>query len=465
MLFNSFVFLLIFVPVVYTLYWRLVPNRGQARLLFLTAASYIFYSYSNPWYALLLAGLSLLAWGCGLLLARYRRHALLLISIAILLLPLAITKYADFALNTANTLLNSRFAFLKVALPLGISFYTFQALSYTLDVYRGRLTAERSLLRIMAYLSFFPSLIAGPILRYSQMSAVLSDLPSRPGEDKRFQGLLLIISGLARKVLIADALGMQVDRLLAAPDSLGFITAWGVILAYGFQLYYDFSGYSQIAVGLAAWLGIQIPTNFDRPYLSRNISEFWRRWHITLSSWLRDYIFFPLSRTLLAQSGSDQALIVMAISHLTTMFVAGLWHGAAWTFVLWGVYHGLLLVLYHVTRPLNVIRWPVVNWLITFLAVNLGWVLFRSTSLDMAMTLYRRMLSLSYLEPLSVLQSVLGLRLIGLVGVAFALELVMPADFAQHVHPRWIEAVIFTALAVLALLSMGTTQRFLYFQF
>jgi len=230
------------------------------------------------------------------------------------------------------------------------------------------------------------------------------------------------------------------------------------MLDYSLQLSYDFSGYSQIAIGLAAWFGVPFPINFNRPYISRNISEFWTRWHISLSQWLRDYVYIPLGGN---RAGRARTLFNLLI----TMFIGGLWHGAAWTFVLWGLYHGALLVLYHVTRPLNLIRWRVVSWALTFAAVVLGWVLFRSTSLEMAATLYRSMFGLSHFELLTAVPDMLGLRFLGILAVAFAVEFFLPERFEQRVRPRWIEAVGFTVLAVLVMLSIGTASQFLYFQF
>ncbi len=461
MLFNSYVFLLIFVPVVYGLYWLALP--AGARLLFLILAGYVFYSYSSPWPAALLLAISLVTWATGLLVTRYHRRGMLLLGIVLILAPLLVTKYAGFILTALSGLANR--PVLQIVLPIGISFYTFEALSYVVDVYNNRVVAENSPLNLIAYLAFFPNLIAGPIVRYGEIGPVLKKLPRMLPDEKFLEGLVLVVSGLAYKVLLADTLGSQVNRLLATPEKLGFWAAWSAIIGYGFQLYYDFAGYSKMATGLAAWFGITTPSNFNRPYLASNISEFWTRWHITLSSWVRDYIFFPLSRGLLARLGRRLAWAVIITADLVTMIILGLWHGAGWTFILWGAYHGILLIFYQLTRPLNLIRWRRLSILLTFAVVMLGWVLFRSTSLSMAISLYRSILGLQGFESFAAIRDVVGSRMVIWIGIALILEIVIPPDLERRVKPRWTEAIAFCVVAIWALLSIGTAQRFLYFQF
>lgn len=456
MLLNSYIFLLIFFPLVYAAYWYVITP--QYRLVFLTLVSFIFYSAGNPADLLILFLLTLFTWGFGRLLEANHRPLLLFTAIVFVLIPLLITKYTAFTLSSISALLGQTWPLPSFFLPVGLSFYTFQSVSYLVDLYQGKVNAERRLLPVAAYLSFFPHLIAGPILRYPAVASTLKNLPSSVHEDIRFQSVIFIILGLARKVLIADSLATSVDRLLLAPENLEFWTAWAAMLGYSFQLYYDFSGYSMMALGIAGLFGIPFPQNFNRPYTAPNISEFWKRWHISLSQWLRDYIYIPLGGS---RVGKGRMLFHLGV----TMVIGGLWHGAAWTFVFWGVYHGIILILYHITCARNILPITPLNKVITFASVVFGWVLFRSSSLEMAGMIYRAMFGLEGIAALSTAMSGIGLSYLGLIGIAALIEWALPEDYERRLQPRWLEAGIFTMLAVWSLLSIGTAQQFLYFQF
>ncbi|NUR75714.1 MAG: MBOAT family protein [Thermoleophilia bacterium] len=377
MLFNSFSFIFVFLPVVAAAYYALPAHR--ARLLWVVAASYVFYAYAAWWYPLLMAASTAVSFAGGLALARAaRRKVVLAVTVALLLLLLGAFKYAAFVGGNSLTVLGallgqgfpSAHTFLNdIALPIGISFYTFEGISYAVDVFRGQQAAERNLLRYAYFISFFPHLIAGPIVRYRMLQPQL--LRRHPFDADRVRdGLLLFSIGLAKKTVIADTFARKSDRYLADPSQLGLFTGWAAILSFGFQIYFDFSAYSDMALGLARMLGIELPWNFDRPYSAVSPIEFWRRWHVTLSSWLRDYLYIPLGGNRRGPARRDANL-------MTTMGLGGLWHGAALNFFVWGLYQGMLLLATHrlARLPIRVPR--VIAVLLTFTAVMFGWVFFR----------------------------------------------------------------------------------------
>ena len=392
MLFNSFPFIYVFLPVVTIGYFAL-PNH-RLRLLFIVGASYYFYAYAEWWFPALMAGSTAISFTGGLLLESERtaRHRKLVLGAGIfgMLALLAYFKYAGFAggytLDFVHVLTGRGFpsahTFVhSIVLPIGISFYTFEGISYMVDVYRGGLRAEHDLLRYAFFISFFPHLIAGPIVRYGILQPQLMT-KHRFDADRVRSGLLLFTLGLGKKVLLADGLARWVDHYLATPGSLGLFEAWASAIGFGFQIYFDFSAYSDMALGLARIFGIELPWNFDRPYTSFSPTEFWRRWHVTLSTWLRDYLYIPLG-------GNRKGKLLTYRNLLLTMLLGGLWHGAAWTFVAWGGIHGAGLAVERLWRDLRGPRestaWT--RWIgrvVTFHVVCLGWIFFRAASFGRA---------------------------------------------------------------------------------
>jgi alginate O-acetyltransferase complex protein AlgI len=380
MLFNSFVFLFVFLPLVVVAYFAAPAHR--VRLLVIVAASYVFYAYAKWWFALLMAASTLIGFFGGRLVERtsprVRQKLVLGIIVALLLALLGAFKYASFVggnLTSFVGVITARgfpglHAFLNgIVLPIGISFYTFEGISYVVDVFRGKLRAERSLLRYAFFISFFPHLIAGPIVRYGILQPQL--LRKHTFDVDRVRaGLLLFALGLAKKTLVADSLATWVNRYLDNPSSLHAFEAWAAIVGFGFQIYFDFSAYSDMALGLARVFGIELPWNFNRPYRATSPIEFWRRWHVTLSSWLRDYLYIPLGGNRKGERRRDANL-------LATMGLGGLWHGASLNFVAWGLYQGVLLLGTHHLRKLR-FRLPAPAAVaVTFVAVMFGWVFFR----------------------------------------------------------------------------------------
>lgn len=347
--------------------------------------SLLVYAWGGVSYTGVLLGSIVLNYVVGLRLTGVHKKRWLVLGILLNLATLAIFKYTVFAVGEANDLLRlvriPAFELPKIALPLGISFYTFQAMSYLVDTYRGTTPPQRSLFRLGLYISFFPQLIAGPIVRYQDMDEQIA--ARQRSWDKTAEGLRRFIVGLAKKVLIANTLATVGDEIFALDfATMDALTAWVGALLYAGQIYYDFSGYSDMAIGLGLLFGFRLPENFDHPYASKSIREFWRRWHITLGAWFRDYLYLPL--------GGNRGNNWQTMRNLLLVFLAtGFWHGAAWAFVLWGLWHGVFIVLERQRW------WPEGNVLYAFVVVLLGWVLFRAESAALAGEYYLAMFGLN----------------------------------------------------------------------
>jgi alginate O-acetyltransferase complex protein AlgI len=458
MLFNSYAFLFVFAPVVYIVYW-LLPTLWTRKAWSL-AASYAFYGAWSLKFAVLMLITTSVDFFTARLIADTtsprRKRFWLVVSLCSNLGVLAVFKYYDFFATALNGLLGGRaLPLIHVVLPIGISFYTFESMSYTIDVYRGRIPALRHFLDYGHFVTMFPRLVAGPIVRYADMADQLRALPRHPGWERGVSAIHFFTVGLAKKVLIADVLAANlVDPLFASAGSLQMASAWAAALAYSAQLYFDFSGYSDMAVGLGLLLGFEFPRNFAKPYAAVSVADFWRRWHISLSTWLRDYLYIPLGGS---RHGSGRT----ALNLMITMLLGGLWHGANWTFVAWGAYHGVALGLYNVLalrgrplpRPLSVA--------ITFLTVVLGWVLFRSSSIHEARLVYAAMAGLSGMGA----SWLPGHGLI-LVGLALALALALAVDtydFEPRLRTRF--AVAYALTMLVCVVRVAAPSPFLYFQF
>lgn len=377
MLFSSLTFLLFFLPVVVVGCHALAKqNRTQWILGFLLLASLLYYAWwkpQNTW-ILLASMLANYGFGRGIAAAARARKALLWAGLTSNLAALAWFKYADFVISSSNSLLGASLPLVETALPIGISFFTFQQIAYLVDVYRGAYDPRSETFRQYCLIvCFFPYIVAGPIVRHAEMGPQLA-----PGSGFQvnwqniFNGLVLLSIGLGKKVLIADNLAPIVRYCFDSAESLSFLEACFATLAYTLQLYFDFSGYSDMAVACALFFNIRLPWNFLSPYKAPNIQDFWRRWHITLSFWLRDYLYIPLG-------GSRKGALRTCINIFVTFLLGGLWHGAAWTFVLWGAMHGAALALHRLWAGVWKKRMPrFCGWLLTFCFLNLAWTVFRA---------------------------------------------------------------------------------------
>lgn len=371
MIFSSFTFLLLFMPCVLLLY-RVLP--AGVRMPFLLAASLLFYGWGNPAWLLLIFFSMVQNWGGVLLMTRGGKKpskAALAGMIVLNLLPLLWFKYAGFLADTWTRLTGIPLDFTAPGLPAGISFFTFQAMSYVIDVYRGQAKPQKNFVTFSVYLSLFPQLVAGPIVRYTDLEAQLIARP-KPEYPEMREGLRRFCTGLAKKVLLADAMGRLWGSINGNFAVAGALGAWVGLLAFSFQIFFDFSGYSDMAIGLCRCMGFRIPENFDRPYRARSLTDFWRRWHMTLTDWFRAYVYIPLG-------GSRRGRIRRDLNVLVVWALTGLWHGAGWNFVLWGLYFALLLIFEKRFLLKNRIWLKIPGWirqLLTFLAVMLGWGLF-----------------------------------------------------------------------------------------
>lgn len=460
MLFTEFRFA-VFFAIVFAIHWMLPGNRS--RKLWLLAASWSFYAGWDWRFLGLIAASTLIDYSVGRALAvsrsRSGRRGLLATSLIANLGILGFFKYYNFFAFSAVEFtawlgLPLPLHALEIILPLGISFYTFQTLSYTVDVYRGRLEPSRSLSDFALFVSFFPQLVAGPIVRAIDFLPQLAET-RRLAEVSFRVPLVRFLVGWIKKACIADQIAAAVDPVFAHPDLADAATLWLTSFLYSLQIYCDFSGYSDMAIATAAMLGYRLPENFGFPYLARTIQEFWRRWHISLTTWFRDYLYIPLG-------GNRAGRVRLAVNLFTVFLLCGLWHGAAWTFVVWGLYHGCFLSL---ERFVNVRRWPAwLGHMYVIVIVSVGFVVFRSVDLDFAWTFLTGMVSTAGRESIPV-SSHWWLILIGF-GLAHATLYRWPYERAVARVPGWTFAAGYGAATALVLpWAAGSYEPFIYFQF
>ena len=402
MLFNSAEFLFLFLPFTIITFLTLAKRFGnEAAILGLVGCSLFFYGWWNPIYLVLLICSMGFNYYLGRIISKRADKKLLIIGISVNLFAIAYFKYTGFILENVNSITSSDFSAGDIILPLAISFFTFQQIAYLVDSYKG-ITKEYSILHYALFVSFFPQLIAGPIVHHRDM------LPQFE-RSRRYRlnasdvgiGITIFAIGLFKKTVLADGVSVYANpvfNLAEQGEAIDFFAAWGGALAYTFQLYFDFSGYSDMAIGIARIFGIILPLNFYSPYKAANISEFWRRWHMTLSQFLRDYVYIALG-------GNRKGKISRYSNLLITMLLGGLWHGAGWNFVIWGGLHGTYLVINHSWQFIlhrnsaahiqNSSLYRYFAWFLTMLAVIIGWVFFRATSLDGALTIIQGMIGLN----------------------------------------------------------------------
>jgi len=420
MLFISWQFVVFLVVVLAGL--RLMPTR-ESRQCLLLVASAVFYGSHTPWHLLILATPSLIDFACATRIEEsldpVTRKRWLLLSLISNLGLLGYFKYADFFADSIGDLLGVTTVPLGLALPLGISFFTFKTLSYTIDVYRREIPACRSMWRYAMFVSYFPELVAGPIVRASVFLPQM-DRTLKPSRERTIVGLQLILLGVTKKLFVADRLATLVNPVFAAPQGYSQLTVLSAVVAYSLQIYCDFSGYSDIAIGVSRIIGFDLPENFNLPYLATSITEFWRRWHITLSQWLRDYLYIPLG-------GNRKGPRRTYVNLLITMLLGGLWHGAGVTFIVWGLLHGIGLAVHklwstHVPRGWRPFH-GVLGWLATYSFVCLAWIFFRAPDFSSAALMLRK---IGGLEP--------G----GATWIYLPLFLILPLVVAAHAAGAWI---------------------------
>jgi alginate O-acetyltransferase complex protein AlgI len=454
MLFNSPEFIVLFLPISLFVASRM---RGQALLIWTTLVSFAFYAFAGElWFLIpmlitIVVDFSIAPWiecTTGL-----RKKLLLIISLCGNLGMLFLFKYSVW-------LSGGRWHFLTAfLLPAGISFYTFQTLSYIIDVYRGHAPAEKNFWKFTSFVSFFPHLVAGPLTRHHQLIPQLESISETGIRPRWKEGVYLFTLGLMKKVLIADRIAAFSDPIIGSPGAMTCITAWLSLLGYAMQIYFDFSGYTDMAIGLGRLWGIELPVNFNSPYKATDPVDFWRRWHITLSQWMRDYVYIPL--------GGNRCSPPRQLANLLlTMFLGGLWHGANWTFAGWGLYHGGLLIAYHLLKKYWD-AWPtLLRRTLTFTLVLFGWSFFRATSLTHLLRWWQKLFDLTSLwgpqplwRPATVILFMASVVSLGIVWRADTAD-----SYAQRSWPPSAQVALGLG-AVAAVLLMNFSSPFLYFQF
>lgn len=484
MLFNSYIYILVFLPVSLVIYFFL--NRIKNSLVanyFLVAASFFFYSYWDPKYLLLMLISVIFNYSIGTLLSKMNSKkaakTALFTGIAINLVALGYYKYADFFIKSTNAVAGTNFDLQHIILPLAISFFTFQQIAYLVDSYRG-LTKEYDFLNYCLFVSFFPQLIAGPIVHHKEMMTQFEQTENKKFIHENFhKGLFIFSMGLFKKTVIADTFALWANFGYNNDISLTLFNAWATSLAYTFQLYFDFSGYSDMAVGAAKMFNIDLPVNFNSPYKAVNIQDFWKRWHMTLSRWLKDYLYIPLG-------GSKGSSKRTSFNLMTTFLLGGLWHGASWTFVAWGLLHGIGSVIHRFWHKTGIKMSRTMGIFITFLFVHIAWVFFRAESFGKAFYLIKGLFGFNGISMHESLQysypflSTLGIQLTGgteYYGSFWETSFILAVagwivfrkknsqEIAEHFESTYLYIVLTSILLAFGIFATGSVNEFLYFNF
>ncbi|MGD0237976.1 MAG: MBOAT family protein [Syntrophorhabdales bacterium] len=488
MLFNSYCYIFLFLPAVLFLYFLLSRYRlTVGSKLWLFFASLVFYGWWNPRYLPLITGSIVFNYMVGRLISRQREkgrfpysRSLLVIGVLGNLALLGYFKYADFFLSNINSIGHLTLPLLRIVLPLGISFFTFTQIAYLVDTEKGKVK-EYSALNYGLFVTFFPHLLAGPIIHHSEMMPQFDRLRNKVVNYSNLTpGICLFFIGLFKKLVIADTFAVWANNGFDTLNQLTVIQAWVTSLSYTLQLYYDFSGYTDMALGSSLMFNIKLPINFNSPYRSLDIQEFWRRWHITLGRFMRDYVYIPLGGNRVPEG---QILLNIMI----TFFIVGLWHGAGWTFVLWGCMHGAALVIHRLWKRSGFSMPSWIAWFLTFNFINIGWVFFRAKTFGDALKVLKGMAGIDA----AALPKGIGIQLRHIGGFVPALDdlfgkignngkvivcmfiIFLPLSFlfknsnemAERFRPNIIQLVLFVLVAWLSVLFLGTYSEFLYFRF
>ena len=476
MVFSSLTFLFVFLPVVFIIYYA-VPKR--AKNVVILVSGLLFYAWGEPIYVLAMILSTFIDYTAGRLIDKYDdkpkiRTICLIVSLVMNIGLLGTFKYLGFLINSVNVWFVLSIPNPNLPLPIGISFFTFQSMSYTIDLYRRNIKVQKSAVSFMAFVTLFPQIVAGPIVRYED---VQNELDNRSVTEKMLgDGISRFITGLGKKVLIANNIGMLWTQVKGMDyGELSAVTAWLGILAFTFQIYFDFSGYSDMAIGLGKMMGFNFPENFNYPYMSHSISEFWRRWHITLGAWFRSYIYIPLG-------GNRKGLPRTIINLLIVWAVTGIWHGASWNFMLWGVYFGVLIIIERLFMGKVLEKIPsFFSWLYTFVLVVFGWVMFEAvdTSIVNIGEMFGQMFT--YIGAMfgangTVMDNTATFAIVN-YGVMFAVCILGSSDMfknaAEYIRkkaPEWVQygfpvAQTAVMLASIAYITTSSYNPFLYFNF
>lgn len=470
MVFSSMVFLWIFLPVVFIAYRMIEKKCGN---IFLLLVSLFFYAWGEPKYIVLMLCSILLNYIAGMLLDYFdiserARKITILAAVILNLALLGYFKYFNFFADTLNHVVQRDVVGVReIALPIGISFYTFQAMSYIIDLYRRNIRAQKNILYLALYISFFPQLIAGPIVKYRDIDAQILNRVVTP--EKTAEGIRRFIYGLAKKVLIANSVALCADNIFALGfEDLTGAMAWISVILYGVQIYYDFSGYSDMAIGLGHMFGFKFMENFNYPFLSKSIREFWNRWHISMSTWFKEYLYIPLGGN---RKGSFRTYINLGLVFLAT----GLWHGASWNYVIWGLYHGFFIIIERMGFGDFIEKRcrGIFGHIYALLVITVGWTLFRLENMHASLVYLKRMvLPFRYTESAYSVMELLNREAIlaavlGILGCGFLNKLLKKIPWIQNKKYKGIELIYCMFLFVLCIvhLASNTYNPFIYFRF
>ena len=479
MVFSSFTFLIIFLPFTLVIYF-ILPHKH--RNLFLLIMSLIFYMWGSPQYLLVMIGVIIVNYFFGIYLDKadrigFNKKYILIAGIIVNVLVLFIFKYLSFTLNNISNFIASigfdSWKYIDIALPVGISFYIFQSISYLVDVYRHDAPVQKNFKNLALFISMFPQLVAGPIVRYNSIASDI-ERERRISLDAFTLGLQIFLIGLAKKVLIANNMAIVADNIFGQnPEYISPLIAWLGAVCYALQIYFDFSGYSDMAIGLGIIFGFKFPLNFNYPYIALSITDFWRRWHISLSSWFRDYVYIPLG-------GNRVKVSRMYINLFIVFAVTGIWHGANWTFLAWGLFHGLFLVIEKITGLHKIERFKIIRWAITMVIVLIGWVIFRADNIEVAFDYISVMFGATpnklyivdysaYFQYISFIV-LLGISFIGATPVIknTVFKGIDAFNYQQVAYPLWLlqcVILIISTVIVYMFLSNSSYNPFIYFRF
>ena len=480
MLFNSYIFIFAFLPITFVIYYYLkYKGLDTSSKIFLVFSSLFFYSWWNIIYLPLILISMIFNYYIGIFLQKESlinyKSRILFFGIAVNLSLLGYFKYADFFIENINTIFDSSVGMLNLALPLAISFFTFQQIAYLVDSSRGQ-TYEYNFLNYSLFITFFPQLIAGPIVHHKEMMPQFSKNKNIDFNNIA-TGLIIFSIGLFKKVIIADSFSVWATTGFDVVQTLNTIEAWVTSLSYTFQIYFDFSGYTDMAIGVALLFNIKLPINFNSPYKATNIQDFWQRWHITLSRFLKEYIYIPLG-------GNRRGEISTYANLMTTFILGGIWHGAGWTFIFWGFLHGLGMVIHRIWSKLFFKLWDWVGWIVTFNFINISWVFFRAKEWDDAMKVLKGMFSLDIALPQSLLSKLGFLQQYGIefgttlmnmkihrdtilwIIISFIIILFFrnSTEYSRK-NLTIISAFFISTILLFSIYSLGKKSEFLYFNF
>ncbi len=471
MLFSTTTFIVMFLPITIAIYYVFLKNTKTLKNVFLLIASIIFYAWGEPYFVIVMILSIIINWIFGLLIDKYcndkiKSKIILIIMFIFNLSILGVFKYSNFIVNNINNWFNTNIVIPDIALPIGISFFTFQAISYVIDIYKKDAKVQKNILNMGLYISFFPQLIAGPIVRYKTIAKQIEQ--RKESFEKFSQGVMRFIKGLAKKVLLSNSLAIISDKAFGTlPSEISVIFAWLGIISYTLQIYFDFSGYSDMAIGLAKMFGFELEENFNYPYVSKSITEFWRRWHISLGTWFRDYVYIPLGG---GRAGKKRQILNLFVVWSLT----GLWHGANWTFVVWGIFYFVLLTIEKLMKlDKNNSNSKLINCIkhvYTIFCVMIGWVIFRSDSLLQAIQYIKSLFGIVENQFCNA-ETILYIKeyaIYIILGIVFSIPLkgkIKKLKDNVIIRFVYIAIIIFIFYICMCYIIKGTYNPFIYFNF